>query len=101
MKLFISTLILLSAFSLKADEGATAPKSCNKKAAKAVAEKVEKRKYDQDGLDAYECLLSPNGLVVVCGVSASKGSGDAIDSYQVVLDKTCTAIYRVELTGEE
>lgn len=77
------------------------PSVCFKKAAKAVENNTEKGYYDHNGFNAYECVLAPNKAVVICEVSASKGKGEASDTYRVVLSKTCLKAFRVELTGEE
>lgn len=75
--------------------------SCLYKAETAVAEFVGKNNYDKNGFTALECALALNKAVVICDVSASKGDGAANDSYRVILNNTCSEVYRVELTGEE
>ena len=57
--------------------------------------------YDADGFSANDCQLAPNNAVVICEVSASKGDGEAIDTYRAVLNKSCTKVFRVDLISEE
>lgn len=91
--------LLLSTFPLfaSADIGKTL---CEAKAEKAVQNNGNGG-YDKDGFYAYNCGYAPNKAAVICEVSASKGDGAATDTYRVVLNKSCTRVYRVELTGEE
>jgi hypothetical protein len=73
---------------------------CYRNAAK-FAEEAATGNYDEDGFYAYECFLAPNRAAVICDVSASKGEGDATDTYRVVMNKSCRKAFRVEMTGEE
>jgi hypothetical protein len=57
--------------------------------------------YDADGFYGLDCFFAQNSAAVICSVAASKGNGDATDTYQVVLNKSCTRAYRVELKYEE
>ncbi len=78
------------------------PKNCLKAAEKAVEKATKGQHYDKDGFsDNSSCLMASNKAVVVCEVYASKGGGDAYDTYRAVLNKTCTKTFRVELTGDE
>lgn len=73
---------------------------CYKNAAK-FAEEQATGGYDRDGFWAYECSVAENKKAVICDVGASKGGGDATDTYRVVMNRSCSKAFRVELTGEE
>jgi hypothetical protein len=75
-------------------------KKCNKVASQAT-KNFAGEGYDKDGFWAIECKPSSDGRVVVCQVAADKGNGAASDTYQVVLNKSCTAAFSVKLVGEE
>ena len=79
---------------------ASVPAQCFNKAASAV-EKQYAENYDKDGFEAYDCNKSTDNRAVVCDVAASKGDGAALDTYQVVMNKTCSKVFSVKLTGEE
>ena len=76
-------------------------RACYSRAEKATERFAEPDHYDANGFTAFHCDLAPNGQAVICDVSASKGNGAATDTYRVVLSRSCTKTYRVELTGEE
>ena len=78
----------------------TIPSACYVNAAGAV-ESLHGDTYDREGFEAYDCEISPVGKAIVCDVAASKGNGDAIDTYQVVLSKSCAKVFKVTLIGEE
>ena len=100
MKKLVLVFLMMGIASLTM--AAQAKTVCESKAEAAVAKFVEdKDYYDQDGFDAFECVLAPNKKVVLCDVAAGKGDGAATDSYLVVLNESCTRTYRVQLTGEE
>lgn len=93
--LLIIGILTLNAFASEV------PTTCFKKAAKAVEDSTERGYYDHNGFNTNDCFFAPNKSVVICEVSASKGKGDASDTYRVILSKTCSKAFRVELTGEE
>ncbi|WP_374076705.1 hypothetical protein [Bdellovibrio bacteriovorus] len=99
MKLFLMSFFSIASISTTAMADELA-KQCYSKAA-SVAENFASGNYDEDGFWAYECALASNKKAVICEVGASKGDGAATDTYRVVLNKTCTKAFRVELTGEE
>ncbi len=89
MKLLIlATVVLIStqAFAL--------PRKCFTLAENNV-------RYAGEDAEAYKCVKAANGGVVICEVAAYKGGGDAVDTWRVVLDPTCSRVYRSELIGEE
>ncbi len=100
MKLFATALFLTSSIFLNSAIAEEVSKQCYSKAASAVEEFADGG-YDEDGFWAYDCQLADNKKAVVCDVGASKGNGDATDTYRVVLNKSCNKVFRVELTGEE
>lgn len=75
-------------------------KKCGRVAEKALETKVGEN-YDLDGFQANQCVLADNQAAVVCELSAFKGEGAALDTYLVVLNKTCKKTLRIELIGEE
>ncbi len=98
MKLIVMTLITLSCASALAE----IPARCAGKAERAVRTESEySSRYAGESVYAHECVLADNRGAVICDVAAEKGDGAATDSYRVVLNKTCTRVFRVELTGEE
>ncbi len=78
-------------------------KSCYARAADfAERDHGKGRKYyDADGFDAFKCEIAQNNKVVICEVGASKGGGEAHDTYRVVMNRDCWKSHRVELIGEE
>ena len=96
--LFVIALMLVFSVVAKADP---ISKKCYAKAETAVAETVVKSYYDKDGFDAYMCEVAENQKVIICEVTAMKGKGKATDTYRVVLNKSCTVDFRVDLIGEE
>lgn len=101
MKRLLIGLLTLSSLTTFAH---AAPKKCYSTAEKsvekyAIAEGYDY--YDMNGFDAHECSLATNGAAIVCEVLAAKGDGAAYDTYRVVLNKTCSKTFRVELIGEE
>lgn len=98
MKFIVLTAMLsFSSISIASD----IPASCFTKAAKAVERAIADRSYDANGFNTLECKLASNKAVYLCQVAASKGDGAAMDSYLVVLSKTCSKALRVELASEE
>lgn len=87
-------IILLAIVSLVSAQAFAVPNKCYTKAAAAV-------RYSGEEAEAHECKLAPNGGAVICEVAAYKGGGDAVDTWLVVLNKTCTKVFRTELIGEE
>lgn len=59
------------------------------------------RKYDPNGIEAYKCEIAQNKAVVLCELLASKGDGDAHDTYRAVLNKSCTRVLRLDVIGIE
>lgn len=86
--------ILIAALALMSVQAFAVPSKCYTKAAAAV-------RYSGEEAEAHECTLAPNGKAVICEVAAYKGGGDAVDTWRVVLNKTCTKVFRTELIGEE
>lgn len=99
-KLMIASTLALLSLTVMAEE---APKSCFKKAEKAVklASEEAERTYDRGGIEALSCVSPANKNIVVCDIRALKGGGEANDSYYVILNKTCSKALRVQMTGEE
>jgi len=98
MKLIAMTLIALACGSALAQ----VPARCAGKAERAVRTDGEyASRYVGESVYAHECVLADNRAAVICDVAAEKGDGAANDSYRVVLNKTCSRVFRVELTGEE
>lgn len=58
-------------------------------------------RYAGEEAEAYKCKLATNGGAVICEVAAYKGGGDAVDTWRVVLNKTCSRVLRSDLIGEE
>lgn len=100
MKVFVSALFFSSFIFSNSVMAKEISKQCYDQAASA-AEELANGGYDENGFWAFDCRLADNKKVVVCDVGASKGNGDATDTYRVVLNKSCTHVFRVELTGEE
>lgn len=96
-----SLIIILLAFSVQTAFASFVPKKCSTKAESSLKTHLEGQNYDKDGFHAFACSLAPNKAVVICQVSASKGDGAATDTYQVVLNKSCTRFFRIDLIGEE
>ena len=97
-KLIVLGLLMAGASSIAS--AAQIDRACFAKAAAAV-ERQSPGYYDRDGVEALSCGLAPNKKAVICDVGASKGDGAASDTYRVVLNASCTKVFRVELTGEE
>lgn len=98
MKLILSLITILGAhLSLAAQVKPT----CQLMAEQAVSIHTGSNDYDENGFEAFNCVQASNRRVVICDVSASKGNGAAMDTYRVVLNLTCTKVFRVELMGEE
>ncbi len=97
MKKFILIACLISCSSAVL---AGVPAACDARASRAV-EKAEPNRYDKDGFWTNGCEFAENKGAVICEVVAMKGDEAASDTYRVVLNKTCTKVFRVELTGEE
>ncbi len=93
----VSTIVSFSFFA----QAAEIPPICYSKAEKLISQYVESGYYDKDGLRAYECAWAKNGKAILCAVSASKGGGNATDSFRVVFNENCGKTYRMEMTGEE
>jgi hypothetical protein len=89
MKLFI-----LSIMAMASAQAFAVPSKCITLAENTV-------RYAGEEAYAYDCKLAPNRVVVLCEVAAFKGGGDAVDTWRVVLNKTCSRVYRAELIGEE
>jgi len=85
--------------SLFAAQAFAVPAICTSKSEKAV-HKASSR-YDGEHVFAYDCAYAHNGAAVICEVAAEKGGGDAVDTWRVVLSKTCSRVYRTEMIGEE
>lgn len=98
MKLIVLAATLsFSLVSLASD----IPAQCFIKATKAVEKSTTTGGYDTNGVETLECKLADNKAVYLCQVAASKGDGAAMDSYLVVLTKTCSKALRLELSSEE
>ncbi len=80
---------------------ASIAKECYSKSESSVAQSVSQNDYDEDGFSAYKCEVAKNNSAILCEVSASKGDGAAIDTYRVVLNKSCSHTFRIDLIGEE
>lgn len=52
-------------------------------------------------LFAYNCARSRDRRTVACLVSVSKAGGQATDTWQAVLDPSCTNLYGAVRIGEE
>lgn len=89
MKLFI-----LSIVTLISTQAFAVPSKCF-----TLAE--NKVRYTGEEAEAYKCELAANGGAVICEVAAYKGGGDAVDTWRIVMDKTCSRVYRSDLIGEE
>lgn len=76
-------------------------KNCFSTAESAVKQQSSSSKYDVDGFNAYQCSVSADNTQVLCEVSASKGDGEATDTFRVVLKKSCSKVLMVEMIGEE
>jgi len=98
MKTLILTIALLAPISALANPSSP---TCRNNAAKFAEQNKAHNGYDRDGFWGVSCELAPNQKAVICEVAASKGRGAATDTYQVVMNATCTKALRVELTGEE
>lgn len=101
MKISLLAFAAFIIISPKAANAAEVNSACYAKAEAAVKNQAEPGYYDADGIDALDCVIAPNKKAVVCEVGAYKGNGAAADSYRVVLNASCTKVFRVELTGEE
>ena len=77
------------------------PTRCYRKAEAAVRASENGGRYVDEQVDADECGITANRAAVYCEVAAYKGGGDAVDSYRVILTKTCSRVLRTEMTGEE
>lgn len=86
--------LLIAALAVMSAQAFAVPNKCYSKSATAV-------RYSGEEAEAHECAFAPNGKVVICEVAAYKGGGDAVDTWRVVLNKTCTKVLRTELIGEE
>lgn len=89
MKLFI-----LSIVTLVSTQAFAVPSKCFTLAENNV-------RYEGEEAHAYKCEFAPNKAAVICEVAAYKSDGEAIDTWRVVLNKTCSKVYRSELIGEE
>jgi hypothetical protein len=98
--MFALVIASLSVASIRATF-AGIPRVCQAKAVRAVARFVPEGRYDEGGFSVYDCRVTSNRVAVACGVSASKGGGEAFDTYRVILNRDCERVYRVELIGEE
>ncbi len=87
-------IMIFAMVSLMSAQAFAVPSRCYTKAAAAV-------RYSGEEAEATECTLAPNGAAVICDVAAYKGGGDAVDSWRVVLNKSCSKVLRTELMGEE
>jgi hypothetical protein len=74
---------------------------CYSKAETAVKKQAQPGYYDRDGIEALSCELAANQKAVLCEVGALKGEGAAADTYRVVLNASCSRVFRVDLIGEE
>jgi hypothetical protein len=104
MKKFVTTLVFasVSTFTATLAHAGTVPVVCIQNAAKFVESAVDADKYDREGFEAFECRKANLGRIVICDVAAPKGGGEAMDTYRVVMNKTCTRTLRpVDLVGEE
>lgn len=77
------------------------PKGCYTSAEFATKSFAEKDRYDDGGFETIGCHWMPNGRVIGCKISASKGGGEAMDTYFAVFNSTCTQLFRIELASEE
>lgn len=96
--LFALTILCLSSVAFSSDK---LLQECGPIAEKEATKRVKKNYYDKDGIWAYECVLAPNKAVVICDLGANKGDGGATDTLRVVLNKTCTKVFKVTLISEE
>ena len=87
-------IMILAIVTLMSAQAFAVPNKCYTKAAAAV-------RYSGEEAEAQDCQLAPNGGAVICEVAAYKGGGDAVDTWRVVLTKTCSKVLRTELMGEE
>lgn len=76
---------------------------CENAAATFLEPEVAGEGYDEgeDAFMGYNCRKSTDQRVVVCDVGVSKGDGAATDTYQVIMNSTCTSMFDFELIGEE
>ncbi len=99
---FVGLLGLFTSSQSFALASSNVPSICYKNAEKFTEQSARNyREYDESGFWAYSCFIASNKKAVICDVSASKGDGDATDTYRTVLNRSCTKAFRVELVGEE
>lgn len=100
MKNFVVLGLLIAGMSNVAN-AAQVNRVCYSKAETAVKRQAERGYYDRNGIQALSCDIASNGKAVICEVGAFKGDGAASDTFRVVLNASCSRLFRVELTGEE
>jgi hypothetical protein len=102
MRSLLTLSILALSFVASTSRAANVPVACEGNAESFLEGYQDLQdRYDREGFMTTECSVSPRGSAVVCEVGASKGDGAAIDTYMVVMNKKCTRLFRIVLTGEE
>ena len=96
-----SSLIILGNLAFASTNGRSSFEPCARRATHAVWTLDIEKKYDRGGIKTYNCEMTENSAAVICEVFATKGNDTALDTYSVILNKRCTKVFRVELTGEE
>lgn len=85
-------------------KGTDAYSACYPKATLAVAALAERDfqdQYDKDGFFGANCEAVKDSNIIVCTVGASKGNGDATDTYEVIFNEGCNGEGVAELKYEE
>lgn len=93
MKSILALTLILSASAFASD-------ACYRKAASSIYRQVRPNNPNWR-VESVDCALAPNGRVVICELAGSNGDGAGDKSFQVVLNKECTRVLRLTLTGEE
>lgn len=73
--------------------------TCAANAEAAIDEMTHQSLYDQHGFSTLGCATADYRTEVICEVKVTRESGSVTDYYQVNLNRTCSKVHHIQLTG--